>query len=60
VTCTIHGVGVPVQYAGPQPGFLGLDQINVTLPLALKGSGQSEVIVTAGGHTSNTVLLDIQ
>jgi uncharacterized protein (TIGR03437 family) len=60
VSCTIHGVNVPVEYAGPQPAFLGLDQINVALPLSLKGSGQSEVIVTAAGHTSNTVLINIQ
>lgn len=60
VTCTVHGVGVPVQYAGPQRVFLGLDQVNVALPLSLKGSGQSEVILTAGGHASNTVLLNIQ
>jgi uncharacterized protein (TIGR03437 family) len=60
VSCTIHGVNVPVEYAGPQPAFLGLDQINVALPLSLKGSGQSEVIVTADGHTSNAVLINIQ
>jgi uncharacterized protein (TIGR03437 family) len=60
VICTIHGVSVPVQYAGPQPVFLGLDQVNVTLPLSLKGSGQSEVILMVGSHTSNTVLLNIQ
>ena len=60
VSCTIHGVNVPVEYAGPQPAFLGLDQINVALPLSLKGSGQSEVIVTADGHTSNTVQINIQ
>ena len=60
VSCTIHGVSVPVQFAGPQPAFLGLDQINVALPLSLKGSGQSEVIVTAEGHASNAVLINIQ
>lgn len=60
VSCSIHGVNVPVQYAGPQPAFVGLDQINVALPLSLKGSGQSEVIVTAEGHASNTVLINIQ
>jgi uncharacterized protein (TIGR03437 family) len=60
ISCSIHGVNVPVQYAGPQPAFVGLDQINVALPLSLKGSGQSEVIVTANGHASNTVLINIQ
>jgi uncharacterized protein (TIGR03437 family) len=60
VSCSIHGVNVPVEFAGPQPAFLGLDQINVALPLSLMGSGQSEVIVTAEGHASNAVLIDIQ
>ena len=60
VTCTIHGVSVQVLFAGAQGGFLGLDQVNVPLPLSLKGSGQSEVILTAGGRISNTVLLNIQ
>jgi len=60
VSCSIHGVSVPVQFAGPQPAFLGLDQINVALPLSLKGSGQSEVIVTAEGLASNAVLINIQ
>jgi uncharacterized protein (TIGR03437 family) len=60
VTCTINGVGVPVQYAGPQNEFLGLDQVNISLPLSLMGSGQSQVTLTAAGLTSNSVLLDIQ
>jgi uncharacterized protein (TIGR03437 family) len=60
VSCSIHGVDVPVEFAGPQPEFLGLDQINVTLPLSLKGSGQSNVIITAEGHASNTVMINIQ
>ena len=60
VSCSIHGVEVSVEFAGPQPSFLGLDQINVTLPLALKGSGPSNVIVTADGHATNTVQINIQ
>jgi uncharacterized protein (TIGR03437 family) len=40
--------------------FLGLDQVNIGLPLSLMGSGQSQVTLTAAGLTSNTVLLDIQ
>jgi len=60
VSCTVHGTSVPVEYAGPQGPFLGLDQINIDLPLALKGSGQSEVVLTAAGHKANTVLIDIQ
>jgi uncharacterized protein (TIGR03437 family) len=60
ITVTIQGVSVPVEYAGPQTTFVGLDQINVELPLSLRGSGPSNVVVTVGGQTSNTVTVNIQ
>lgn len=60
VTVAIDGVGVPVLYAGPSPAFAGLDQVNVSLPLTLSGSGQSNVTVTVDGQTSNAVLIAIQ
>jgi uncharacterized protein (TIGR03437 family) len=43
-----------VLYAGPQPEFDGLDQINVALPIALRGSGEVDVVVRANGALSNT------
>jgi uncharacterized protein (TIGR03437 family) len=57
---TINGISVPVQYAGPTPGFAGLDQVNVGLLLSLQGSGESKVVLTVDGQTSNTVTLNIQ
>ncbi len=60
VKVTIHGVSVPVQYAGPQPEFPGLDQVNVQLPLSLRGSGESNVVLTVDGQTSNAVTITIQ
>jgi uncharacterized protein (TIGR03437 family) len=60
VTVTINGTSVPVLYAGPQPSFTGLDQVNVPLILTLKGSGESKVVLTADGQTSNTVTVNIQ
>jgi uncharacterized protein (TIGR03437 family) len=60
VTVTINGVTAPALYAGPTPGFAGLDQINVGLSLSLRGSGQANVTVTADGQTSNVVAIDIQ
>jgi uncharacterized protein (TIGR03437 family) len=60
VTVAINGVSIPVLYAGPSPGFAGLDQVNVSLPLSLSGSGQSNVTVTVDGQTSNPVLIAIQ
>jgi len=60
VAMTINGIGVPVLYAGPAPGFTGLDQINVALVLSLRGSGESNVVLTVDGQVGNTVTIDVQ
>jgi uncharacterized protein (TIGR03437 family) len=60
VTATIKGMSVPVLYAGPAPGFAGLDQVNVALILGLRGSGESPVVFKVDGQTSNTVTINIQ
>jgi uncharacterized protein (TIGR03437 family) len=60
VTVKINGIAVPVQYAGSQPQFPGLDQVNVLLALALRGSGESNVVLTVDGQTSNTVTVNIR
>lgn len=59
VTCSISGVQVPVQYAGPQ-GTPGLDQINVRLlPETLTLFG-GEVIIRIDGVAANTGLIDVR
>ena len=60
VAVTINGTSVPVLYAGPAPSFAGLDQVNVPLPLSLRGSGEVNVIVTVDGQGSNVVTIHIQ
>jgi len=60
VNVTINGTSVPVLYAGPQPGYAGLDQVNVSLTLNLRGSGESNVVLTVDGQVSNTVTVNIQ
>lgn len=60
VSMTIHGEKVPVLYAGPTPNFSGLDQVNVVLPLDLRGSGISDVVLTVDGQSSNAVTIDVQ
>jgi uncharacterized protein (TIGR03437 family) len=60
VSATVNGHSVPVLYAGASPGFTGLDQVNISLPPSLSGSGESNVILTVDGQISNTVTIDIQ
>jgi uncharacterized protein (TIGR03437 family) len=57
---TINGISVPVLYAGPQPDFAGLDQINVPLLLSLRGSGVANVVIKVNQHQANTVTVDIE
>ena len=60
VAITINGIIVPVLYAGPAPGFTGLDQVNAGLVLSLRGSGESNVVLTVDGLAANTVTINVQ
>ncbi len=60
VTATVGGVAAPVTYGGPTPNFSGLDQVNVSLPLSLRGSGKVNVVVTVDGQVSNGVMIEIE
>ncbi len=51
----IGGVDSQVLYAGPQGGFVGLDQLNVSLPRSLAGRGEMDVTLIVDGKTANTV-----
>jgi uncharacterized protein (TIGR03437 family) len=59
VTVWVGSRSVPVLYAGAQPEFAGLDQINVLLPRELRGAGETDVIVTIGLTRSNAVRIRI-
>jgi uncharacterized protein (TIGR03437 family) len=60
VTATIGGVNAPVQYAGDQGQFVGLDQVNIEIPRSLRGSGLVDVIVTVDGKITNTLKIHVQ
>jgi len=60
VKVTVSGVEVPVTYAGLQPTFTGLDQINVQLPRTLAGKGEVDVDVTIDGKVANTTRVNIK
>ncbi len=59
-TVKIGGIDAPVAYAGPQGGFVGLDQVNVKLPRALAGRGEVDLVLTVDGKAANTVRVRIK
>jgi uncharacterized protein (TIGR03437 family) len=52
-------VTVQAIYAGPQPQTPGLDQLNILLPLTLRGAGVVSVTVSVDGTKSNPVLIQV-
>jgi uncharacterized protein (TIGR03437 family) len=55
VTARIGDATLPVEYAGAQGQFVGLDQINILLPSSLRGKGLVNVTITIDGKTTNPV-----
>lgn len=55
VKATVGGVDVPVEYAGAQGTYAGLDQINLRLPRTLAGRGEVSVTLTVDGKQANPV-----
>jgi uncharacterized protein (TIGR03437 family) len=60
VSVTVGGVKIPAEFAGPQGGFIGLDQANILLPSTLAGKGNVPIQLTANGLAANTVNITIQ
>ena len=58
VRAIIGGLEVPVTPV-PAPGFTGLDQVNVQIPVSLKGRGNVDLSVVAAGAASNTVTVNL-
>ncbi|MFN7944385.1 MAG: IPT/TIG domain-containing protein [Blastocatellia bacterium] len=60
VRVSIGGSEVVPQYAGRQPGYVGLDQINVEIPRSLIGRGKVNLSITGSGvASSNQAQLEI-
>lgn len=58
VQATVGGARAEVLYAGPQPEFPGLDQVNVRVPRGL--AGRVEVVLTVDGVPANPVRLELR
>ncbi len=48
-----------VEYAGPAPGFFGLDQINLLVPAAADGAGEVSLTIAAENAVSNNVTFNM-
>jgi len=60
VSATIGGANAQALYAGPAPGYIGVDQGNIRLDRNLMGKGEVDVILTADGKASNPVKINIR
>ena len=60
VSATIGGVAAGIEYADRQPGFLGLDQVNLRVPRSLIGRGEVDLVLTVEGKVANTVKLQVR
>jgi uncharacterized protein (TIGR03437 family) len=61
VTVTAGSVALPAPiYAGAQPQYAGLDQIDVLLPQSLAGKGDVVIQVTVDGQAANPGHVTIQ
>ncbi len=60
VSCSIGGANADVIYAGTQPQFAGVDQLNILIPRGVAGRGNIDVQLSADGKAANTVSINIR
>lgn len=60
VTATIGGTNAEVSFAGAQSEFVGLDQVNLRLPVSLAGRADVDVTLMVDGQQANVVRIKIK
>jgi uncharacterized protein (TIGR03437 family) len=61
VRATVAGFSADVEYAGPQPDFVGLDQVNVRLPRdPAMPRGEVDVVLMVDERSANKVTVNIK
>lgn len=60
VTVNIGGTNAEVGFAGAQPDFIGVDQVNVRLQRSLAGRGEVDLSLAVDGQTANTIRASIR
>ena len=58
-TATLANENAPVSFHGTAPGFVGLYQVNITIPKDAK-SGNQPLVLSLGGVSSQTVQLPVK
>jgi uncharacterized protein (TIGR03437 family) len=58
-TVTVGGVSARVTWSGPMPGFSGVDQVNIQVPIDAPRAVSVPLQMRAGNSTSNTVTIAI-
>ncbi len=59
-TVTIGGVAAPILFAGPAPGLVGTDQLNLRLDRSLAGKGAVDLVFSVDGKAANAVQVTIK
>jgi uncharacterized protein (TIGR03437 family) len=59
-TVLIDGIPAEVLFSGGTPGFVGLDQINVRIPLSTRPAADIPIVIGIGGVTSNLATIAVQ
>ena len=59
-TVTIGGTVVPTSFSGLAPGFVGLYQVNVQVPVSAIPGDAVPIVLSIGGVASNTVTIAVQ
>ena len=60
VTVTIGGQNAAVAFAGLAPGFVGLYQVNVSVPAGLNAGDSVPVVLSTSGQTSPPVTISVR
>jgi uncharacterized protein (TIGR03437 family) len=60
VEASIIGPPLEVLYAGPQGGFVGLDQVNIRLPANPVARVVQELRLVVDGRVANPVVINLQ
>jgi uncharacterized protein (TIGR03437 family) len=60
VLVSVGGVSVTPQYAGAQPQYPGMDQVNIPLPAALAGRGSLTIDLSVAGRHANPVAINVK